>query len=181
MAVPGSLRARSLVGILPVVVGWTPCDCPSALAQPANGHLRCTVPSRGAARPGISRRKTGLARRATVRGEARPGIPPYFLPAAEASEIPASITVHGLRHAHASWLLAGGADLEVVKERLGHSSIVTTQKAPRMRPTRPRSMHSAGSAVTARSPAARAGGDRRESTTRRVALYAIGASRSWRV
>jgi integrase len=25
-------------------------------------------------------------------------------------------------------LLAGGADLEVVKERLGHSSIVTTQK-----------------------------------------------------
>ncbi len=128
MAVPGSLRARSLVGILPVVVGWTPCDCPSALAQPANGHLRCTVPSRGAARPGISRRKTGLARRATVRGEARPGIPPYFLPAAEASEIPASITVHGLRHAHAAWLLAGGADLEVVKERLGHSSIVTTQK-----------------------------------------------------
>jgi len=36
--------------------------------------------------------------------------------------------VHALRHAHASWLLAGGADLEVVKERLGHSSIVTTQK-----------------------------------------------------
>jgi integrase len=30
--------------------------------------------------------------------------------------------------AHASWLLAGGADLEVVKERLGHASIVTTQK-----------------------------------------------------
>jgi integrase len=25
-------------------------------------------------------------------------------------------------------LLAGGADLQVVKERLGHSSIVTTQK-----------------------------------------------------
>ena len=36
--------------------------------------------------------------------------------------------MHGLRHAHASWLLAGGADIEVVKERLGHSSIVTTQK-----------------------------------------------------
>jgi integrase len=36
--------------------------------------------------------------------------------------------VHGLRHAHASWLLAGGADLQVVKERLGHSSIVTTQR-----------------------------------------------------
>jgi site-specific recombinase XerD len=36
--------------------------------------------------------------------------------------------VHDLRHAHASWLLAGGADLQVVKERLGHASIMTTQK-----------------------------------------------------
>jgi integrase len=38
------------------------------------------------------------------------------------------ITPHGLRHAHASWLLAGGADLQVVKERLGHGSITTTEK-----------------------------------------------------
>ncbi|MBT8224499.1 MAG: site-specific integrase [Dactylosporangium sp.] len=38
------------------------------------------------------------------------------------------VTPHGLRHAHASWLLAGGADLQVVKERLGHGSITTTQK-----------------------------------------------------
>ena len=36
--------------------------------------------------------------------------------------------MHGLRHAHASWLLAGGADLQVVKERLGHGSITTTEK-----------------------------------------------------
>ncbi|WP_281248315.1 tyrosine-type recombinase/integrase [Cryptosporangium aurantiacum] len=36
--------------------------------------------------------------------------------------------VHDLRHAHASWLLAGGADLQVVKERLGHGSIATTEK-----------------------------------------------------
>jgi transposase len=38
------------------------------------------------------------------------------------------VRVHDLRHAHASWLLHGGADLQVVKERLGHGSIVTTQK-----------------------------------------------------
>ena len=36
--------------------------------------------------------------------------------------------MHDLRPAHASWLLAGGADLQVAKERLGHASIVTTQK-----------------------------------------------------
>ena len=36
--------------------------------------------------------------------------------------------LHDLRHAHASWLLAGGADLQVVKEGLGHASIATTQK-----------------------------------------------------
>jgi integrase len=51
-----------------------------------------------------------------------------WLPAIEAADMPMSITVHGLRGAHASWLLAGGADLQVVKERLGHASIVTTQK-----------------------------------------------------
>jgi hypothetical protein len=32
-----------------------------------------------------------------------------------------------LRHAHASGLLAGGADIQVVKELLGHGSIRTTE------------------------------------------------------
>lgn len=36
------------------------------------------------------------------------------------------ITPHGMRHTHASWLLAGGADLQVVRERLGHGSIAAT-------------------------------------------------------
>jgi integrase len=40
----------------------------------------------------------------------------------------AGLRVYDLRHAHASWLLAGGADLQVVKERLGHASIVTAEK-----------------------------------------------------
>lgn len=35
---------------------------------------------------------------------------------------------HDLRHDHASWLLAGGADLKTVMERMGHSQIQTTQR-----------------------------------------------------
>jgi integrase len=49
-------------------------------------------------------------------------------PAVKAAGLDFRVTPHGLRHAHASWLLAGGADLQVVKERLGHGSIVTTGK-----------------------------------------------------
>jgi site-specific recombinase XerD len=36
--------------------------------------------------------------------------------------------MHDFRHAHASWLLAGGADLKTVMDRLGHSQITTTQR-----------------------------------------------------
>jgi site-specific recombinase XerD len=36
--------------------------------------------------------------------------------------------MHDLRHAHASWLLAGGADLKSVMDRMGHSQIQTTQR-----------------------------------------------------
>lgn len=37
-------------------------------------------------------------------------------------------TFHKLRHAHASWLLAGGADVVVVMARLGHKNLATTQR-----------------------------------------------------
>ncbi|MGH3713664.1 MAG: tyrosine-type recombinase/integrase [Micromonosporaceae bacterium] len=50
-------------------------------------------------------------------------------PALEAAGLKgARMRPNDLRHAHASWLLAGGADLQVVKERLGHASIATTEK-----------------------------------------------------
>ena len=51
-----------------------------------------------------------------------------WTPTCEAADLGFKPRVHDLRHAHASWLLAGGADLQVVKERLGHASIATTQK-----------------------------------------------------
>ncbi|MDQ7909024.1 hypothetical protein RB614_31320 [Phytohabitans sp. ZYX-F-186] len=38
-----------------------------------------------------------------------------------------SVWIQDLRRAHASWLLAGGADIQVVKERLGHVRLSTTE------------------------------------------------------
>ncbi len=49
-------------------------------------------------------------------------------PAIKASGIDFDVRVHDLRHAHASWLLAGGSDLKSVMDRMGHAQITTTQK-----------------------------------------------------
>jgi integrase len=51
-----------------------------------------------------------------------------WIPTLEKVGLGFDVRFHDLRHAHASWLLAGGADIQVVKERMGHSSIMTTQK-----------------------------------------------------
>lgn len=49
-------------------------------------------------------------------------------PAVKASGVSFNVRMHDLRHAHASWLLAGGSDLASVMERLGHAHIQTTEK-----------------------------------------------------
>jgi len=76
-------------------------------------------------------------------------------PALKRAGITFHVRAHDLRHAHASWLLAGGADLQMVKDRLGHArprpastasptrspgsppSWAATWPAPRPRPPRP--------------------------------------------
>jgi integrase len=51
-----------------------------------------------------------------------------WLPAIADSKITQRVRFHDLRGAHASWLLAGGADLKAVMDRLSHKQIQTTQQ-----------------------------------------------------
>jgi integrase len=99
------------------------------------GRCRCVHCRAGFAEYRARRRAAGHDEPRGVRTRQTDGYLPrdwfrrrLWLPACLAAGIDPPIRLHDLRHSHASWLLAGGADLQVVKERLGHRSIATTEK-----------------------------------------------------
>ncbi len=70
-------------------------------------------------------------------------------PAVAASGVDFAIRVHDLRHAHASWLLAGGSDLKSVMDRMGtlRSPPLRSTSTPSPMPTPRTSPHSTASAT----------------------------------
>jgi integrase len=97
------------------------CRCPHCAG--AYAAYRAARRAQGKDRPA-----TGDSRRTDehiARGWFRTAI---WKPALASAGITIGVRMHDLRHAHASWLLAGGADLQTVKERLGHGSLRTTER-----------------------------------------------------
>ena len=94
--------------------------------QPLIALISAHIAERGSSRddllfPSTLRAGAGPLSRNTFRTK-------VWLPALKRAGLGFHARVHDLRHAHASWLFAGGADLRSVTERLGHSQITTAQR-----------------------------------------------------
>ena len=119
------------------------------------GNKERLVPLGGKAREALA---TYLKQDRPVLMAARPGIPNVFVSVrsrplsraglwkivkthAIAAGLSADVSPHTLRHSFATHLLAGGADLRVVQEMLGHVSIATTQIYTRVELSRLQEVH----------------------------------------
>jgi len=82
-----------------------------------------------AARPALLKNKKGEAVFLNSRGNAlsRQSAWEVITNCAERAKIKSHVTPHAIRHSFATHLLDGGADIRVVQELLGHSSVTTTQ------------------------------------------------------
>ena len=124
------LRATELVAL---PVSAVPRDAP-LLTVTGKGSQQRMVPVSGRARQALSRwmglRQGGSAYLFPSRGKHLSRVRLFQLVrelAARAGLDPARISPHVLRHAFATHLLEGGADLRVLQTLLGHADIATTQ------------------------------------------------------
>jgi integrase len=103
--------------------GYGPGGCRCPRCRQAIATYRARRRAQGLDRPPQVRRRVidGHLSRAWFRKQ-------RWRPALAQAGIERKVTFHDLRHAHASWLLEGGASLAVVSERLGHASIVSTAR-----------------------------------------------------
>jgi integrase len=138
----GDLGPRTRPAVLPdsETLGWTEPNHAGRRYRHGTttayglGRCRCEHCRHAVALYRAERRRSGKDRRARVQAveDGDPHInastfrTSVLQPAFRAAGVEGG-TMHGLRHAHASWLLAGGADLQIVKERLGHAKISTTE------------------------------------------------------
>ncbi|MBN1596216.1 site-specific tyrosine recombinase XerD [candidate division FCPU426 bacterium] len=126
------LRVTELVGLTPEQIHWEE----GYLIVLGKGNRERLVPV-GRAALAISRRyyqtrgqqnaRTPLFLSPAGRGFSRVGFWKMIKRYARAAGIVKRISPHTLRHSFASHLLAGGADLRIVQEMLGHADIGTTQ------------------------------------------------------
>jgi len=105
---------------LETVRKYIQADRAAAGADPAAGNLFLTRTGKPMAREDVYRMVRKYVRRAAVRGK---------------------VTPHTMRHAFATHLLAGGANLRSVQEMLGHADISTTQIYTHVDAERLKSIH----------------------------------------
>jgi integrase len=99
-----------------------------------NHGCRCERCRAAYARYRASRRAAGKDRPPVPHPEGDPHVSRHWFrkqiwnPANTAAGLVPRLRVHDLRHTNASWMIAGGADLQTVRERLGHASLRATER-----------------------------------------------------
>jgi integrase len=100
----------------------------------ANHDCRCSQCRGAYARYRATRRAAGKDRPPVPYAEPDPHLSRHWFrkqiwnPATTTAGLTHRLRIHDLRHTNASWMIAGSADLQTVRERLGHASLRATER-----------------------------------------------------